>query len=95
MSFVAYFQNGHYPTNQATLNGVPLGEPVRIPRYVLTDIIGDVPDGTTKEMVKEKWSQPTSPIQLEFCAESECPDAVKEQIQVPSAQVRHRVWSRL
>jgi hypothetical protein len=93
MTFVVYFQNGYFPTSQPTLGGMPFGEPARIPRYVPTHIITDVPEGTTKATVAEKWGSSNSSIQLEFCAESECPDSVKTQIQAPNLPAV--VWSSL
>jgi hypothetical protein len=96
MTFVAYFQNGCYPTGTTTLGGMPFGESPRIPRFVLTDIITGVPEGTTNEMFEEKWGpQSTSSIQLDFCAPSECPDSVKRQMEAPNLDVRHRVWKSL
>ena len=80
MTFVAYFQNGCYPTETSALGGMPFGESLPIPRYVLTDIITGVPEGTTKKMFEQKWGQRNLSSQLEFCAESECPDSVKKRI---------------
>ena len=68
---------------------------------MLTDIIFNVPEGTTKEMVEKKWGPTNNPV-LEFCADDECPTDVMAQIEteriegtLENRQVRRRDWSRV